>query len=91
MEGRATVVRYVLTMVVVVLAVDVLFFRNHFWLRLMANIGIVLVLRRVLFQVPENRFGAPPRPRTYPSRGWKHPAHIARGCFRSVRELARHR
>jgi len=30
-------------MVVVVVAVDVLFFRDHPWPRLMANVGIVLV------------------------------------------------
>lgn len=34
---------YVLAMVAVIVAVDVLFFRNHFWARLMVNIGIVLV------------------------------------------------
>lgn len=33
----------VLALVVVVVGCDVLFFRNHFWLRLMANVGIVLV------------------------------------------------
>lgn len=30
-------------MVVVVVAVDVLFFRHHFWERLAVNVGIVLV------------------------------------------------
>ena len=34
---------YVLTLVALVVGVDVLFFRNHFWERLMANVGIVLV------------------------------------------------
>ncbi len=33
----------VIVMVVVIVLVDVLFFRHHFWQRLMANIGIVLV------------------------------------------------
>lgn len=37
------VVLYVLAMVAVVVGVDVLFFRNHFWARLLVNIGIVLV------------------------------------------------
>jgi predicted cobalt transporter CbtA len=42
--GRhAAVALYVLTMVAVVVGVDVLFFRHHFWARLMANVGIVLV------------------------------------------------
>lgn len=34
---------YVLAMVAVVVGVDVAFFRNRFWERLMANVGIVLV------------------------------------------------
>jgi hypothetical protein len=42
--GRhAAVALYVLTLVVVVVGVDVLFFRHHFWERLMANVAIVLV------------------------------------------------
>ena len=42
--GRQTaVVLYVLAMVAVVVGVDVLFFRNRFWERLMVNLGIVLV------------------------------------------------
>ncbi|MGC8486829.1 MAG: hypothetical protein ACP5QO_01225 [Clostridia bacterium] len=34
---------YVLVLVVVVVGVDVLFFGNHFWERLIVNIGMVLV------------------------------------------------
>ena len=34
---------YVAMMIAVVVSVDILFFRNQFWERLMANIGIVLV------------------------------------------------
>ena len=34
---------YVLAMVGVVVGVDVLFLRHHFWPRLIVNIGIVLV------------------------------------------------
>jgi hypothetical protein len=42
--GRQTaVVLYVLALVAVVVGVDVLFFRNRFWERLMVNIGVVLV------------------------------------------------
>lgn len=33
----------IVLMVVVIVGVDVLFFRNHFWERLMVNVGIVLV------------------------------------------------
>jgi hypothetical protein len=40
---QVAVVLYVLTLVVVVVGVDVLFFRHHFWARLAANVGIVLV------------------------------------------------
>jgi hypothetical protein len=36
-------VPYVLAMIAVIVTVDVLIFRNHFWERLMVNIGIVLV------------------------------------------------
>ncbi len=40
--GRQTaVVLYVLAMVAVVVGVDVLFFRNRFWDRLMVNVGDV--------------------------------------------------
>jgi len=42
--GRQTAtVLYVLALIIVVVAVDVLFFRHHFWERLMVNVGIVLV------------------------------------------------
>jgi hypothetical protein len=34
---------YAAVMVVVVVAVDILFFQDRFWPRLMANVGIVLV------------------------------------------------
>jgi hypothetical protein len=41
--GSTAVVLYVLALVAIVAGVDVLFFRNLFWERLMVNIGIVLV------------------------------------------------
>ena len=47
MGRQATVVLYVLAMVAVVIGVDVLFFRHHFWARLMVNVGIVLVFAAV--------------------------------------------
>jgi membrane protein implicated in regulation of membrane protease activity len=40
---RAAVVLYVLAMVAIVVGADVLFFRHHFWERLIVNVGIVLV------------------------------------------------
>ena len=36
-------VLYVLAMAAVIVGVDFVFFRNRFWERLMANIGIVLI------------------------------------------------
>jgi hypothetical protein len=41
--SKATGVLYVALMVAIVVAVDLLFFRNRPWERLIANIGIVLV------------------------------------------------
>ena len=38
---------YVLALVAVVVGVDVLFFRNRLWERLMVNVGIVLVFAAV--------------------------------------------
>ena len=43
MGRQAAVVLYVLALVAVVVGVDVLFFRHELWLRLIVNIGIVLV------------------------------------------------
>jgi hypothetical protein len=40
---------YVAAMIAAVVGVDVLFFRNRFWERLMANIGIVLVFAAFYF------------------------------------------
>lgn len=43
MGTKTTTVLYVLVLAAVVVAVDLLFFRNHVWERLMVNIGIVLI------------------------------------------------
>jgi hypothetical protein len=49
--GRsAAVALYVLALVVVVVTVDVLFFRNHFWERLAVNVGIVLVFSAFFYR-----------------------------------------
>lgn len=50
MGRQAVNVVYVLAMVAVVVGVDVLFFRNHFWERLAANVGIVLVFVAFYFR-----------------------------------------
>ena len=42
MGRQGGIVLYVLSLVTVVVGVDVLFFRNHFWERLIVNLGIVL-------------------------------------------------
>jgi hypothetical protein len=41
---------YVAAMVVVIVGVDVVFFRHRFWERLMVNIGIVLVFGAFYFR-----------------------------------------
>jgi len=41
---------YVVAMVALVVGVDVLFFRSHFWERLAANVGIVLVFVAFYFR-----------------------------------------
>ena len=43
MGKQAGLVLYVLVMIAVVVGVDVAFFRNRLWERLMVNVGIVLV------------------------------------------------
>ena len=43
MRKNMITVLYIVVMIAVVVSVDVLFFKNRFWERLMANIGIVLV------------------------------------------------
>ena len=50
MGRQPAVVLYVLAMVAVVVAVDILFFKNHFWERLAANVGIVLVFGAFYFR-----------------------------------------
>ncbi len=50
MGRQAAVVLYVLVLVAVVVGVDVLFFRNEFWERLIANIGIVLIFAAFYFR-----------------------------------------
>jgi len=43
MGRQVTVALYVVLMVAIVIGVDLLFFRNSFWERLIVNIGIVMV------------------------------------------------
>ena len=49
--GKQTVtIVYVVLLAAVVVAVDVLFFKNRFWPRLMVNVGIVLVFAAFYFR-----------------------------------------
>ncbi len=43
MNRQVAVVLYVVAMVAMIVGVDVAFFRNRFWERLMVNVGVVLV------------------------------------------------
>ncbi|MGA7593969.1 MAG: hypothetical protein WCA64_02130 [Gallionella sp.] len=43
MTRNMSVVLYVVVLITVVVGVDILFFRNRFWERLIVNIGIVMV------------------------------------------------
>jgi hypothetical protein len=43
MERSASTVLFIVLLAATIVVVDVLFFRNRFWERLTANVGIVLV------------------------------------------------
>ena len=43
MKSQVGVVLYVVVMAAVIIAIDVLFFKNRLWARLAVNVGIVLV------------------------------------------------
>lgn len=47
MSSRVAILLYVLAMVVIIVGVDVLFFRSRFWERLAANVAIVVVFGAV--------------------------------------------
>jgi len=47
-------VLYGLVMVAVIVGVDVLLFRHHFWPRLLVNVGIVLVFGAVYLRFLRN-------------------------------------
>jgi hypothetical protein len=50
MGTQPTRVLYVVLLVIIIVAVDVLFFRGRFWERLAANIGIVLLFGAFYFR-----------------------------------------
>lgn len=43
MNTRIAVILYLAAMIAIIVGVDIAFFRNRFWERLIANAGIVLV------------------------------------------------
>lgn len=50
MRSQTTTILYISLMIAVVVGVDLLFFKNRFWERLTANIGIVLVFTAFYFR-----------------------------------------
>jgi len=54
MPRNASIALYVLLLIAVVVSLDVLFFRDHFWARLLVNIGIVLVFAAVYLRFLKN-------------------------------------
>ena len=61
MGRRAAVVLYVLALVAVVVGVDVLFFRNQFWDRLIVNVGIVLLFAAFYLRFLKRPLAQPPQ------------------------------
>jgi hypothetical protein len=49
-SSRMATVLYAIVMVAVIVAVDVLFFKDRFWERLTVNVGIVLVFVAFYFR-----------------------------------------
>ena len=54
---------YVLLLVAVVVGTDILFFRHHFWPRLIVNVGIVLVFGAFYFRFLKRPRAQPPQDR----------------------------
>jgi len=54
MTRNTSVVLYIVAMIAVVVGVDLLFFKNRFWERLIVNIGIVLVFAAFYFRFLKN-------------------------------------
>lgn len=53
--ARSSSLLYVLLMVSTVVGVDLAFFRNAFWPRLLVNVGIVLVFGAFYLRFPQRR------------------------------------
>jgi hypothetical protein len=54
MTKNISIALYIVVMIAVVVGVDLLFFKDRFWERLAANIGIVLVFAAFYFRFLKN-------------------------------------
>jgi hypothetical protein len=54
MTQNMVVAFYIAVLIAVIVSVDIVFFRHHFWERLMVNIGIVLVFTAFYFRFLKN-------------------------------------
>jgi hypothetical protein len=54
MTQNMVVAFYIAVLIAVIVSVDIVFFRHHFWARLMVNIGIVLVFTAFYFRFLKN-------------------------------------
>jgi hypothetical protein len=50
MRSQTGIALFVILMVAVIVAIDVLFLKNRFWARLASNIGIVLIFAAFYFR-----------------------------------------
>ena len=55
MPRNTYVVLYIFVLIAVVVSLDLLFFKDRFWERLMVNIGIVLVFAAFYLRFLKNR------------------------------------
>ena len=55
MTRNTSVVLYIAVLIAVVVSVDLLFFKNRFWERLIVNIGIVLVFAAFYLRFLKNQ------------------------------------
>jgi len=60
MSRKMSVVLYIVVLIAVVVSVDLLFFQNRFWERLIVNIGIVVVFAAFYLRF-RNRQGRTPK------------------------------
>jgi len=50
MRGQITAALYVVLMIAVIVTIDLSFFKNRIWERLMVNVGIVLIFAAFYFR-----------------------------------------